>query len=119
MMICLLRSINIAESLEAIPPGMFDVLGTVLEKVPERNNSRVYRAPATSRVGEAHALETLQTVDAPNGARTVFQGDEDSCVLVREADLNEPDPEHDDAIEECDTGPENEGLCDRAETVPR
>ena len=33
----LLRSIDIAESLESIPPVMFEVLGTVLEAVPERN----------------------------------------------------------------------------------
>ena len=35
------QSINIAESLESIPPVMFEVLGTVLEDVPERNTARV------------------------------------------------------------------------------
>ena len=88
----LLRSINISASIEAIPSMMFEVLGTVLEEIPERNTSRVYRTPATSRVGEAaHVSETMQAVDALKRARTVFQGDEDGCVLVREADLDEPD----------------------------
>ena len=50
----------------------------------------------------------MQTVDALNGERTVFQGAEDGCVLVREADLEEPDPENDDAIEDCGTEPEDE-----------
>ena len=35
----LFRSINISESIEAIPPMMFEVLGAVLEEIPERNTS--------------------------------------------------------------------------------
>ena len=72
----LLRSVNIAESLESIPPVMFEVLGTVLDDVPTRNTARVYRTPQTSRVGEGNPSEALRTVDALTGARIVFQGEE-------------------------------------------
>ena len=99
----LLQSIIIAESLESIRPVMFEVLGAVLEDVPVREHVQGVPRASTSRVGEVHALETLQTVDALNGARSVFQGDEDSSVLVKETDLDKPDPEQDDAIDECDT----------------
>ena len=33
----LLRSINISESIEATPPMMYEVLGTALEEIPDRN----------------------------------------------------------------------------------
>ena len=56
-------------------------------------------------------------MDALNGARIVFQGDEDSSVLVKEVDLTKPDPEHDDAVEECDIEPEEEVPSDHSETV--
>ena len=69
----LLRSINIAESLESIPPVMSEVLGTVLDAVPEWNTARVYRAPCTGGVGMGNPLGTSRAVDALNGARTVFQ----------------------------------------------
>ena len=65
----LLRSMHIAESLESIPPVMFEVLGTVLEDVPERTTARVYRTPRT--VG--NPAGTLRAVDTLNGTRTVFQ----------------------------------------------
>ena len=50
----LLRSINVAESLESIPPVMFEVLGTVLDSVPERSTARVYRTPRTEGSGISH-----------------------------------------------------------------
>ena len=56
----LLRSINIAESLDSIPPVMFEVLGTVLDAVFERNTARVYRAPRTDGVGVGNPYENLQ-----------------------------------------------------------
>ena len=77
----LLRSINVAESLESISPVMFEVLYTVLDDVPVRNTARVYRAPQTSRVGEGNPSETLRTVGALNGARTVLSGRQTSTIL--------------------------------------
>ena len=73
----LLRSINIAESLESITPVMLEVLGTVLHNVPERNTARVYRAPRTDGVGVGSPAGTLGAVDVLNGARTVFQSEDD------------------------------------------
>ena len=114
----LLRSINIAESLESIPPVMFEVLGTVLEHVPERSAARVYRAPHTDGVGVGNPAGTLRAVEALNGARTVLQSDEDRAVLVREADLDDLalEPEQDD-IDGCPTGPGDEIMSDRSETM--
>ena len=51
--------LSIAESLESIPPVMFEVLGTVLEAVPERNTARVYRTPRTDGAGAGNPAETL------------------------------------------------------------
>ena len=80
----LLGSINIAESLESIPPVMFEVLGTVLEAVPEkRNTARVYRTPGTDGVGAGNPAETSRAVDVLNGARTVFQTEGDRAILAR------------------------------------
>ena len=116
----LLRSINIAESLESIPPVMFEVLGTVLDNVPERNAARVYRAPRTDGVGVGNPAGTPGAVDALNGARTVFQGEEDRAILVREEeDLEDPamEPEQGD-IDDCTTeimSEQEETVCDMEE----
>ena len=114
----LLRSINVAESLESIPPVMFEVLGTVLEDVPERSAARVYRAPHTDGVGVGNPAGTLRAVEALNGARTVFQSDEDRAILVREEDLDDLalEPEQDD-IDDCTTEPGDEIMSDRSETM--
>ena len=77
--------------------------------------SRVYRTPAPSRVGKAHVSETRTHATVRGLSSKVTRTA--VSVLVREADLNEPDPEVDDAIEEFDTEPEDEGLCDQSETV--
>ena len=112
----LLRSINVAESLESIPPVMFEVLGTVLEQVPERNTARVYRTPRTDGVGVGNPAETLRAVDALNGTRTYFQSDENSAVLVRDEQGPAEEPERDD-IDDCATEPGDEIMSDKSETM--
>ena len=90
-------------------------VGTVLEDVPERNTARVYRTPRTDGVGVGNPAGTLRAVDTLNGARTVFQGEEDRAILVR---LEDPalEPERDD-IDDCATEPGDEILSDRSETM--
>ena len=114
----LLRSINIAESLESIPPVMFEVLGTVLEAVPERNTARMYRTPRTDGVGAGNPAETSRAVDALNGARPVFQTEGDHAILVRDDEAEDPamEPERDD-IEDCATEPGDEIFSDESETM--
>ena len=58
---------------------------------------RVYRTPRTDGVGVGNPAGTLMAVDALNGARTVFQSEEDRAVLVREEELEDPvlEPERD------------------------
>ena len=114
----LLRSITITESLESIPPVMFEALGSVLEAVPERNNARVYRTPCTDGAGMGNPMGTLRAVDALNGARTVFHIEEDRAILVRDEEAEDPamEPEQDD-IDECTTEPGAEILSNRSETM--
>ena len=103
----LLRSINIAESLESIPPVMFEVLGTVLEAVPEkRNAARVYRTPRADGVGAGNPAETSRAVDALNSARTVFQTEGDRAILVRDDEAENPAMESEqDDVEDCAAEP--------------
>ena len=114
----LLRSINIAESLESIPPVMFEVYGTVLDAVPERNTARVYRTPRTDGVGMGNPMGTSRAVDALNGARTVFQTEGEHAILVRDDEAEGPaeEPERDD-IEDCTTEPGDEIISEMSETV--
>ena len=77
----------------------------------------MYRTPGTSRVGEAHVAETQRAVDALNGARIVFEGDEDGCVLVGESDLDEPDLEE-DVIKEFAMEPDHPRPAGLNESLP-
>ena len=114
----LLRSINIAESLESIPPVMFEVLGTVLEAVPERSTARVYRTPRTDGVGMGNPVGISRAVDALNGARTVFQTQGDHAILVRDDEAEDPamEPGRGD-IEDCTTEPGDEIFSEESETM--
>ena len=55
-------------------------------------------------------------MDALNGARTVFQSDENSAVLVRDETGPAVEPERDD-IDDCTTEPGDEIMSDKSETM--